>query len=135
MTVPARPPPTTVPGPGRRSDGGGGGETPPGTAAHSWVVETIDGGHVGCADVFHCTACGAGGGFADRLDQLPGNAFYPNGSGLRLPDDCSVSKLIVAAFELGASRPDLGKAKPDKVMRKIFRGWLDRISRGEKTDV
>lgn len=95
---------------------------------HDWKYNEHDGGSMGMYEVFECADCGACGGLVDKLENLPGRAFYPNGSGLKLPDDCDTARLIVAAFELGTTRPDLGKNKPDKTRRKGLRAWLHRLS-------
>lgn len=87
---------------------------------------------MGMYDVLECTACGAGAGFIEDPAKAGGHAFYPNGSGLKLPDDCRVARLIVEAFEMGASRPDLGRTRPDRHWRKILKHWLDKVAHEEK---
>ncbi len=67
---------------------------------HTWIIEYVDAGMLD-GDFWHCKVCGAGGGAALDKSHLPTHIFLPNGSGLKLSDDCDISKQLIAAFKLG----------------------------------
>lgn len=74
---------------------------------HDWIIEEIDGGNVGTAEVWKCRMCGACDNKMDPFKQPPTRAFYPNGSGLELTMDCEESQGIIAKAIEVAFRADL----------------------------
>ncbi len=70
---------------------------------HHWSLVTIDGGHVGTADIFICRYCGATGSFGDDIaffrgilsQESAGLPFLADGHSIQLPDDCDEAKEIV----------------------------------------
>ncbi len=75
---------------------------------HDWVVEEIDGGHLGSSDCWACRVCGVGGGPCDsyfrdpppakavRPDPWP--AFFP-GEDVAVTEDCEETQRIIRAFK------------------------------------
>lgn len=55
---------------------------------HEWVMEEIDGGHVGSADFWKCKNCGASGGWVNGKNPPTMPPFLADGSGLKLSNDC-----------------------------------------------
>lgn len=67
------------------------------TSEHKWIIEEIDGGHLGVCDFWACENCEAGGGpvnkFGNGEYKLPllWKPFLP-GTGLDLSQDCDEAK-------------------------------------------
>lgn len=85
---------------------------------HNWTVEVIDGGHLGIGEFWICKDCGASGGSTVN-DKRPTRCFYA-GTGLDLDEDCSVSKKMIDAYELGFARC-LARIPP-KIQKKFSLG-------------
>lgn len=67
---------------------------------HDWQTETVDSGHLGSNDFWHCPRCGAAGGpvFYEKhgpREKGTGWIFYADGSGLQLTDDCVESASLI----------------------------------------
>ena len=93
---------------------------------HDWKVKEYDGGHVGWFSVYECAVCGATAGGMPELKQAPRGAFFANGSGLQLSDDCAVSKQLIEAFERGVAwgRRDAPKTAMEQIRQ--WREWLGK---------
>lgn len=74
---------------------------------HDWIIEEIDGGNMGVAEVWSCRTCGACNNHDALSGQPPTSAFYPNGSGLQLTMDCEESQGLIAKSIAVGFRPDL----------------------------
>lgn len=87
---------------------------------HTWIVEEIDGGHVGTADVYRCTTCGCCGGGTEgyrfkgkMFGRKPGDPpcqmipmkrtpspFIP-GPALDVSDDCDLAQQQIRYYVKG----------------------------------
>lgn len=74
---------------------------------HDWVIECLDGGHLGAAEVWKCRACAACSSWRAETNSPPSRPFYPNGSGLDLTMDCEESQRFIAEAIRSGFRPDL----------------------------
>ncbi len=84
-------------------------------AAHSWIVEEVDGGPMGSDDVYRCTVCGCCGGGSTRvtgwfspekslrIENRDPDPFLP-GPAIDLSDDCDVAREQIAFFIHGELR-------------------------------
>lgn len=75
--------------------------------SHDWIIEEIDGGHVGTDAVWKCRVCAACDNKLVPQKEPPTRAFYPNGSGLELTMDCEESQGIIAKAIQSKFREDL----------------------------
>ncbi len=84
---------------------------------HAWVVEEIDGGHLGVDDCWYCTTCGCSGGGTRAWDMKKWPKPGPNGEravikshdrkptpflpgpAMNLPHDCLEAKRAIAAYK------------------------------------
>lgn len=63
---------------------------------HVWVIDIVDGGHVGVGEFWECGQCGAcGGSVFGKETKSSSYPFYADGSGLKLTDDCDESKRLI----------------------------------------
>lgn len=63
---------------------------------HVWVIETLDGGHVGLNDFWHCPSCEASGGPVwDGCKPPTLGPFYADGSGLQVSSDCAEARFQI----------------------------------------
>lgn len=67
---------------------------------HTWIIEEVDGGHVGVGDFWLCSDCGASGGPALLSSKdTPQGWIFLAGTGLNLPKDCGKAKRMIEEYK------------------------------------
>ncbi len=70
--------------------------------AHTWEVETVNGGPCGDMDAYICRVCEASGGpvggFLVETTDIPSMRPFLAGTGIKLGDDCDEAKRLVSVF-------------------------------------